>query len=164
MQQDNLWFLHGTVTCTSIWYIDHVKNTPGFFYITFVNKTAMKNWRHVRWYLCGPSLSKIFHQHHAHMKKDTKAHCLRMFRLQSGMPGNKAWCTCMSRFTAHILSQFNEYHTAMNIQHWCHTKPTSVRMLHGTVYKSWIRPQKSLEKAENELQGEFFLLVIWFKI
>ena len=37
-------------------------------------------------------------------------------------------------------------------------------MLHGTVYKSWIRPQKSSEKANDELQGNFILLVIWFKI
>ena len=39
-----------------------------------------------------------------------------------------------------------------------------LRMLHGTVYKSLIRPQKSREKAENELRDKFFLLVIWFKI
>ena len=32
------------------------------------------------------------------------------------------------------------------------------------VYKNWIRLQKFLEKAENELLGEFFLLVVWFKI
>ena len=37
-------------------------------------------------------------------------------------------------------------------------------MLHGTVYKSWIRLQKSSEKANDELQGNFILLVIWFKI